>query len=480
MYNIDDLINKIICGDSLEELKRIPDESVDMVITSPPYYGLRNYGVEGQIGLEKTFDEYLDKMIEIMREIKRVVKKSGTIWINFGDCYGGQPAGNKSKGRARGQNKSQKCLLMMPERFAIRCVDELGLILRNKIVWAKQVLVKKENRTIGSVMPTSVKDRFNESYELLYFFVKNKKYYSNLDAVRIPNQVLGVTDFRASGLVRSAELYPNSKYAKAEGQGKIDGAKRYNEIPEDYRKKKLQNLPDKGKELNRCMSGTPNYTYQGKFAGMGKEAEMFNSPRARMQRNKVNDPRGNHLGGPGSWRDFKDKHDSFTSPLGKNIPTVHLVGENIQEKLSQQLHEWYLEATKKLSPESFNKNAQKKYEELTEEQKYIDRFISGKILNCLGGDNVFPAVWQINSEPHNFQKELGVKTDHFAVFPQALLEIPIKFGCPPGGIVLDPFMGSGQTALMAKKLGRNFIGIELNQDYIKICEERLSRLNLEK
>lgn len=151
---MEEWINKIIQGDALETLKKLPDESVDCVITSPPYYGLRNYGVEGQIGLEKTFDEYLDKMIEIMREIKRVVKKSGTIWINFGDCYGGQPAGNKSKGRARGQNKSQKCLLMMPERFAIRCVDELGLILRNKIVWAKQVLVKKENRTIGSVMPT--------------------------------------------------------------------------------------------------------------------------------------------------------------------------------------------------------------------------------------------------------------------------------------------------------------------------------------
>ncbi|MGC9093955.1 MAG: DNA-methyltransferase, partial [Bacteroidota bacterium] len=91
------------------------------------------------------------------------------------------------------------------------------------------------------------------------------------------------------------------------------------------------------------------------------------------------------------------------------------------------------------------------------------------------GKNI-PTVWQINPEPHNFQKELGVSTDHFAVFPEALCEIPIKAACPPNGIVLDPFCGSGTTLIVAKKLGRNWIGIELNSEYIEIAERRLAQI----
>src|SRR3990167_4777397 len=87
-----------------------------------------------------------------------------------------------------------------------------------------------------------------------------------------------------------------------------------------------------------------------------------------------------------------------------------------------------------------------------------------------------PSVWLIGSEPHNFQKEgFSEDTDHFAIFPQELLEIPVKFGSPPGGIILDPFMGSGTTALMARKLGRNYIGIEISAEYIKLANKRLSQ-----
>ena len=88
-----------------------------------------------------------------------------------------------------------------------------------------------------------------------------------------------------------------------------------------------------------------------------------------------------------------------------------------------------------------------------------------------------PTIWLIQSEPHNFQKELGVETDHFAIFPEALCEIPIKFGCPKNGIVLDPFAGSGTALLVAKKLGRNYIGIDLNLDYCKIAQTRLRGIN---
>lgn len=87
MYEIEEIKNKIICGDALKELKQIPNETIDMVITSPPYYGLRNYGIAGQIGLEKTFQEYLENILAITAEIKRVLKKSGSLWLNLGDSY---------------------------------------------------------------------------------------------------------------------------------------------------------------------------------------------------------------------------------------------------------------------------------------------------------------------------------------------------------------------------------------------------------
>jgi len=162
-------LNKIICGNTLTELKKFPDDSIDFVMFSPPYYGLRNYQVEGQIGLEPTFAEFLDKIIEIMKEVKRVLKPTGQIWVNFGDCYASSGSEktrfwhgeNQGKhklsndtyaGRARTKNYPAKCLLLLPERFAIRCVDELGLILRNKIKWAKCVMIKKDNTIIGEPM----------------------------------------------------------------------------------------------------------------------------------------------------------------------------------------------------------------------------------------------------------------------------------------------------------------------------------------
>src|SRR3990167_8060376 len=218
------LFNSIICGDALSELKKMPDEFVDLVITSPPYYALRNYQVDGQLGLEKTFAVYQEKLLAIIAEIKRVLKLTGQFWINLGDIYGTGSGAGSRKGTKQATNTGSnyyenegknppgeaKCLMMMPERNALKMIDEQGWILRNKIRWAKQILIKKENRTIGSVMPTSVKDRFNESGEELYFFVKSKKYYSNLDAVRMKIQC---PDDRAeNGFVRSGELYPNSKY----------------------------------------------------------------------------------------------------------------------------------------------------------------------------------------------------------------------------------------------------------------------------
>jgi len=414
-------INQIIQGDALLELKKLPSESIDLVITSPPYYGLRRYGdYKEQIGLEKTFEEYLKKILEITAELKRVLKKTGQFWLNMGDCYGTHNSGGKGHSHnfkkedigqswnKPKQNLSEKCMLMQPERLAIKMIDEQGWILRNKIKWAKQVLNFKEKRTYGSVMPTSVKDRFNESGEELYFFVKNKKYFSDLDAVRLPNQVLGVTDFRedtyhlGSGFVRTPELYPNSKY-------------------------------------------------RGKFRG-NEKVETFNSLRARIQRKSLDERLEDTKN--------KDTKSSRTANIKKLLSEVRL---GIKPNTGIE--------KRKFTDAKYN-NPDNKLQNSAAGIVNSSWDKSGDLYNPLGKN--LPTVWQIGSEPHNFQKELGVDIDHFAIFPQALVEIPIKFGCPEKGIILDPFMGSGTVGVVAKKLGRNFIGIELNKDYIKIAEKRIA------
>src|SRR3990167_6964748 len=264
------LLNSIICGDALEVLKGWPDEFVDLVITSPPYYALRNYGIDGQLGLEKTFEEYQEKLLAVIAEIKRVLKPTGQFWLNLGDIYGTEhKAGdlgkfdknpdrfalldNSEKGCAPGISK---CLMMMPERIALKMIDEQGWILRNKIKWCKQVLLKKENCTIGSVMPTSVKDRFNESGEELYFFVKNKKYYSDLDAVRLPPQTF---ENRPDGFTRSRELQYDSKYINDYSPQSKQSGQRFNYRVRDAKRKAGQPQFKASEEEIK--------NYQGKFVG---------------------------------------------------------------------------------------------------------------------------------------------------------------------------------------------------------------------
>ena len=172
--------NKIINGNSLEELKKLPEKSINMVMTSPPYWALRDYGVEGQLGLEPTFDEYINKLCDIFDEVKRVLRDDGTCWVNLGDTYGGSGGSSghnedtknlgystKNMGAVAGGTKTYqpKCLVMIPMRFAIEMVNR-GWILRNVIIWHK-----------SNCMPSSVKDRFTVDFEYLFFFSKQKNYY---------------------------------------------------------------------------------------------------------------------------------------------------------------------------------------------------------------------------------------------------------------------------------------------------------------
>ncbi len=305
--------NQILCGDALIELKKIPTESIDCCITSPPYYGLRDYGIEGQIGLEPTLKEYLDRMFLITAELKRVLKKEGTLFWNHGDCYGGSGTGQKPNHKGKftsGQFASMttdkifefknnstlmdKCLSFQNYRLVMRMIDEQEWILRNVIIWHKP-----------NCMPSSIKDRFTVDYEPVFFFSKSKKYWFE------------------------TQYEPHKSTAE---------------------------------QYNKAAQNVKKYKSEGYKIATGDNI-----------------------------RGFKNEQN----PLGRNK-------------------------------------------------------------RC---------VWSIATKPF--------KEAHFATFPEDLIVPMVLAGCKKGGIVLDPFIGSGTTGLVAKKLGRNFLGIEINPAYVKIANDRL-------
>ena len=188
VLNFKENLYQILCGDVLTMMKRIPDASVDCIITSPPYWQKRDYGFKGQWGNEKNIDEYLNHLQQLMTECYRVLKDEGTVFINLGDTYHNAFKWTRQKKRPQTINKGknrdylteriqnqglpEKCLSMIPARFAIQCV-EAGWVLRNDIIWAKP-----------NSMPESVKDRFANKHEHIFFFTKSRKYYFDLDAIR--------------------------------------------------------------------------------------------------------------------------------------------------------------------------------------------------------------------------------------------------------------------------------------------------------
>ncbi len=187
---------EIRVGDVLDRLREMPDESVHCIVTSPPYWGLRDYGVAGQIGLEATPSEYLARMVEVFREVRRVLRSDGTCWINIGDSYGTRWASQRMSGRAgfaegprarlgpSPAGTSEKNLIGMPWRLAFALQDD-GWNLRSEIIWHKP-----------NPMPESVTDRPSKSHEQIFLLSKSRRYFYDQEAVREPQT--GTTHPRSS------------------------------------------------------------------------------------------------------------------------------------------------------------------------------------------------------------------------------------------------------------------------------------------
>ena len=321
-------LNKIYNEDCLEGLKKLPDNSIDCCITSPPYFGLRDYGNDNQIGLEETPEEYVAKLVDVFSEVKRVLKAEGTLWLNLGDSYIAKPKSNydgkgkslndkaygtgdttlgykqsadKFKALLGAGNYKNKDLIGIPfmVAFALRAD---GWYLRQDIIWHKL-----------NPMPEPVKDRCVKSHEYIFLLSKSEKYY--FDYKSIQEEATSVDDL----------------------EKRIRG----------------------GKELWKTQKAQTTYS----MSGVGRDR-----------------------------REMYSKSEDGTYKRNKRD------------------------------------------------------------------------VWTINLKP-----DLSA---HFAVFPEDLIKPCILAGCPRDGVVLDPFMGSGTTARMATMMNRNYIGFELNPEYVMIGQNK--------
>ena len=511
-------VNQIIRADISKGIP-LPDESVDVAITSPPYWGLRDYGIEGQLGLEPTFQEYIEKMLLITKELKRVLKKSGSFYLNMGDTYSGGGGGNYGDGlsvqsgathptlTSKPQSILSKSLCFIPERLAIRMEDEQKWIPRNKIIWFKP-----------NHMPSSVTDRLTNSWEYLYHFAKSKKYYYNLDAIRVP--------------------HAESSYERANHSWKHSTRNKDATPPDTQQRWNVKELKynfEKGK--------APDDVYQGKFKG-SEDAESFGSPQARTQRDKSIQEFFEKKGSEGNVnltdRKYEKTDEIYGEDSGNRGRTREHLDNRKQDSVPSKNHNLYegfnarLKESHGIYQEQGFAAKEKGWNDYKEKYQAEGRWMSDKYLQL--GKNpsdiieASPEVraksklikthrmdiariraygegmihwgdrhpsqdpswynkngknpsdfWEITTQP--------MKEAHFATFPERLCLQPLLSSCPPDGIVFDPFMGSGTVAVVAEKINRKmyemnkiakaidyrikWVGTEINPKYIEIAMCRL-------
>jgi len=261
-------------GDCLDVLKTMPDKSVHCCVTSPPYYGLRDYGCEGQIGLEKTPEMYVQKLVEVFREVKRVMRDDGTLWLNLGDSYNGsgkaqgQAPDHKNCGRIkqkRGYDSTiptnvkglkPKDLIGIPwmVAFALRAD---GWYLRQDIIWAKP-----------NPMPESVTDRCTKSHEYIFLLSKSKKYYYDAEAIKTELVPHSESESHFSDGTKTTTLKKQRKVKVPDGWDTAPGA--HGTIHRNGRSKGAT-MPDTlGINGNGFKGHSGNYDANGNLLGSGK------------------------------------------------------------------------------------------------------------------------------------------------------------------------------------------------------------------
>lgn len=427
-----ELNRNILQGQVLEKIKEIPDNSVDTIITSPPYWALRDYKVDGQWGLEPDFREYLKKLHDLMEELRRVLKKTGTCWVNIGDTYGGGTAHsdwssvdedfdckrmNEDKFKTSLSKPKPKSRIGIPERFYIDCIDN-GWIARNHIPWVKP-----------NAMPSSIVDRFSNKWESIFFFALEQKYYFNLNAVR--ETPLGKYN---TNVVQSSNTMGQTSLVPIEPGKESSTKKQDNTLKADGR-------PDPTKKgFNDRWNQRKHNSDKGlvQYAGMEERVQQ-----------------GRERG--------VDHELGLTHVNGKNPGDVMFIAS----KAFPEAHfatfppELPLKILKCACPEQVCKNCGQPRHPIREPTEEYAKLL-GK-------------GWH----DHENDEEAGMQQSMIKTSVCASYKIVgyTDCGCNAGwrpGVVLDPFFGSGTVALAAEQLARHWIGIELKPDYIEIAKKRLA------
>lgn len=322
-------------GDAAVVLKELPASSIDFCMTSPPYWGKRQYQ-NGGIGLENNYEDYISSLLAVFAQVKRILKPTGSFWLNLGDTY------------------HRKRLLGIPWRVALRLIDEQGWILRNDVIW---------NKVKGGL--DNAKDRVRNIHENLFFFVKKTRgYYFDIDAIRAKPREAKVVD----GAVVTATGVTGVRYKR---QIEMSTA-----------------LTDEEKEnALKALEGMLENVQRGEIA-------------------------------------------DFRMIIRNQQRTTHSDSERVSGRAR----------------------------ELKDEGFY---FLKYHPKGSKPDD-----VWEIL--PEDTQK----RQLHFAPYPEDLCKIPFLASCPPEGVALDPFCGTGTTMRVAQMLGRKSIGIDISKTYLELAEER--------
>jgi len=303
----------IFVGDALSVLSGLPSESVHTCLTSPPYWGARDYGNSKQIGLEESLDDYIENLVLVFRELRRVLVKTGTIWLNIGDSYfhGGITVAGKSPAKGWKRNKQ---LTLTPFRVAL-ALEEDGWWIRNTAVWHKP-----------NAMPSSVKDRLTNCWEPLFLLTKSDRYFFDLDSIRVPHRtddrvewqraLRGVTNGKAKGQ-KNLRVWLNSPRHRAT----IEGMRNIRRRP---------NAPN-SIELARYL----REAIEKKGVSINWVAKELNLPFERTRHYFRTDEIGSRLPPEETWerlKDLLDLGDDFDEAMevevGDNVFRNHPKGRN--------------------------------------------------------------------------------------------------------------------------------------------------------
>jgi site-specific DNA-methyltransferase (cytosine-N4-specific) len=486
----------LLVGDVLEQIKKIPDESVDCCISSPPYWGLRDYGTgqwvggnnpkcehssirhktraerggltdvqagnvggfgderqftadlcpecnakyeDPQWGLERDFRDFLAKLQLLMTEIRRILKPTGTCFINLGDTYSGgynhsdwegtderfDQRMKKNKHQAQKKDHfSAKTRYGIPERFYINCIDD-GWIARNHIIWAK-----------SNAMPTSVKDRFQNKWESIFFFAKNKKYWFNLDAVREKPLSEGYRPFNRR--VRDAK-----KLDQLDLTGAMVHAKASEKEKGNYQPNGRSNFGT-GSDIKKNME-------KAKYKDIGSQGAAV-SLKERMATKR---------------KDEGLEHDScLNDPKGKNPGDIFFI--NPKPFVEAHFATFPTELPEKIIRCAVPEKVCKK--------------CGVPVVNIMKPTPEYAAKLGKSWHDHENDLEQGMhqKMEKDSVTASYEKVGEKKCKCNAGfqpGVVFDPFMGSGTVARVALDNNRRWLGIEVNEEYVKIIKKRLMKVN---